>query len=169
MECLDRLGEQVNISKSLVGNLCSSDSLTWSVDSLDVEQELLSLQEQLHAEKDMRVVLEVQDEKWGLGMDDEFSVKKAWVSDLLKRARPIQRNSVNYKLATERIKNPSKGKATKVKWSRPKKRSSQSKRRSSRAKRRSIWLKRKASWLWRYKIIRDERRKNLRLWVSFVR
>ena len=63
MECLDRLGEQVNISKSLVGNLCSSDSLTWSVDSLDVEQELLSLQEQLHAEKDMRVVLEVQDEK----------------------------------------------------------------------------------------------------------
>ena len=66
MECPDHLGEQVNISKSLAGNLGSLDSSTWSVDSLDLEQEVLSLQEKLHAEKDLRVVLEVQDEKWRL-------------------------------------------------------------------------------------------------------
>jgi len=43
----------------------SSDS-SWSVDNSDLEedeQEVLSLQEQLRVEKDLRVVLEVQDEK----------------------------------------------------------------------------------------------------------
>ncbi|QCE15361.1 hypothetical protein DEO72_LG11g2371 [Vigna unguiculata] len=97
-------GEQVNISESLVGSLCSSverldssDSSVSIVDSSDLEQE-----EQLCAEKDLRVVLEVQVEKWQL-------------SDLLTRARPIQRNSVNDKLAIERIKNPAKGKSAKVK------------------------------------------------------
>jgi len=65
VECPDRLGEQVITLKSLarslsslVERLVSSDSLAWIVDSSDLEQE-----EQLHAEKDMRVVLEVQDEK----------------------------------------------------------------------------------------------------------
>jgi len=65
----------------LVGSLDSSDSS-------DLEQE-----EQLRVEKDLRVVLEVQDEMWQL-------------SDLLKRARSIQRNLINDKLAIERIKNP---------------------------------------------------------------
>ena len=66
------------------------------------EQEVLNLQEQLRAENDLRVVLEVQDEKWRIGMDDEFSVKKAWkLFNLLKKARPIQKNLVNDKSATE--------------------------------------------------------------------
>ena len=104
VECPNHSGEQVNISESLVGSLCSSverldssDSSVSIVDSSDLEQE-----EQLCAEKDLRVVLEVQVEKWQL-------------SDLLTRARPIQRNSVNDKLAIERIKNPAKGKSAKVK------------------------------------------------------
>jgi len=43
-------------------------------------------------------------------------VKKAWeLFDLLKRTRPIQRNLVNDKSATKTIKNPAKGKSTKVK------------------------------------------------------
>jgi len=89
VECRDRLGEQANILESLVGNLGSSDS-SCNVDSSDLEQEVLSLQEQLHTEKDLRAVQEVQDEKCQLGMDDESGVKKAWeLSDLLKRARPI--------------------------------------------------------------------------------
>jgi len=51
------------------------------------EQEVLSLQEQLLAEKDFRVALEVQDEKLRLEMDDEFGVKKAWeLLDILKKA-----------------------------------------------------------------------------------
>jgi len=67
---------------------------------------VLSLQEHLCAEKDLKVVLEVQGEKWRLEMDDEFGVKKAWkLFDLLNSARPIQRNPVN-KSATKRIKNP---------------------------------------------------------------
>jgi len=49
-------------------------------------------------------------------MDDKFGVKKAWkFSNLLKRARPIQRNPVNGKLATKTTKNPTKGKSAKVK------------------------------------------------------
>jgi len=96
----------------------SSDS-SWSVDNSDLEedeQEVLSLQEQLRVEKDLRVVLEVQDEKWRLGMDDKFGVKKAWkFSDLLKRARSIQRIPVNGKAATKITKNPTKGKSAKVK------------------------------------------------------
>jgi len=49
-------------------------------------------------------------------MDDEFGVKKVWeLSTLLKRDQPIQRNSVNGKLATKTIKNPIKGKSAKVK------------------------------------------------------
>jgi len=103
VECPDRSGEQVITLKSLAGNLGSS----WSVDSSDLEQEVLSLQEQVHAEKDMSVVLEVQDEKWRLGMDDKFGVKAWKFSDLLKRARPIQRISVNGK--------STKGKSAKVK------------------------------------------------------
>jgi len=64
----------------------------------------------------MRVVLEVQDEKWQLEMDDKFGVKKAWeLSDLLKRVWPIQRNPINDKLAIKTVKNPTKGKSTKVK------------------------------------------------------
>ena len=49
-------------------------------------------------------------------MDDKFGVKKAWkFSDLLKRARPIQRIPINGKSATKITKNPTKGKSTKVK------------------------------------------------------
>jgi len=49
-------------------------------------------------------------------MDDEFGVEKVWeLSNLLKRAQPIQRKSVNDNLATETIKNLTKGKSTKVK------------------------------------------------------
>jgi len=49
-------------------------------------------------------------------MEDKFSVKKVWeLSNLLKRARPIQRNPVNDKSATKTIKNPTKGKSAKVK------------------------------------------------------
>ena len=95
----------------------SSDS-SWSVDCSDLEedeQEVLSLQEQLRAEKDLRVVLEVQDEKWRLGMDDKFGVKAWKFSDLLKRTRPIQRNTVNGKSTTKTTKNPTKGKSAKVK------------------------------------------------------
>jgi len=93
VECPYHLGEQVNITESLAGNLGSSDSSAWIVDSSNLEQE-----EQLHAEKDLRVVLQVQDEKWQLETDDEFGVKKAWeLFDLLKRARPIQRNPVDGK------------------------------------------------------------------------
>ena len=43
-----------------------SSNSSWSVDNSDLEedeQEVLSLQEQLRVEKDLRVVLEVQDEK----------------------------------------------------------------------------------------------------------
>ena len=43
-------------------------------------------------------------------------MKKAWeLSDLLKRARPIKRNPINDKSAIKTIKNPTKGKSTKVK------------------------------------------------------
>jgi len=56
-------GEQVITSKSLAGSLgslvkrlASLDSSVWIVDSSDLEQE-----EQLHAEKDLRVIVEVQD------------------------------------------------------------------------------------------------------------
>ena len=94
----------------------------------------------MHAEKDLRVVLEVQDEKWRLGMEDKFSVKKVWeLSNLLKRARPIQRNLVNGKSTT---KNPTKCKSTKVKMKSAKEKIKSDKERSSR-------LKRKASRLWR--------------------
>ena len=96
-----------------------SSNSSWSVDNSDLEedeQEVLSLQEQLRVEKDLRVVLEVQDEKWRLGMDDKFGVKKVWkFSDLLKRARPIQRVPINGKSATKITKNPTKGKSAKVK------------------------------------------------------
>ena len=114
VECLYHLGEQVNISESLAGNIGSSDS-SWIVDNSDLEQDVLSLQEQLCVEKDLRVVLEVQDEKWRLGIDDKFGVKEWKFSDLLKRARPIQRNLVNGKAITKIIKNPVKGKLAKVK------------------------------------------------------
>jgi len=76
---MERFSRRANSLESLAGNLGSSDS-SWSVDSSDLEedeQEVLSLQEQLRVEKDLRVVLEVQDEKWRLGMDDKFGVKKA--------------------------------------------------------------------------------------------
>jgi len=66
VECPNRSGEQVITLKSLTGSLgssvdsrASSDSLAWIMDSSNIEQE-----EQVHVEKDMRVVLEVQDEKW---------------------------------------------------------------------------------------------------------
>ena len=115
---MERFSRRANSLESLAGNLGSSDS-SWSVDSSDLEedeQEVLSLQEQLRVEKDLRVVLEVQDEKWRLGMDDKFGVKKAWkFSDLLKRVRSIQRIPVNGKSATEITKNPTKGKSVKVK------------------------------------------------------
>jgi len=108
----------INQSSSMERWSRRADS-SWSVDNSDLEedkQEVLSLQEQLRVEKDLRVVLEVQDEKWRLGMDDKFGVKKAWkFSDLLKRARPIQRNPVNGKSATKTTKNPTKGKSAKVK------------------------------------------------------
>ena len=118
VECPDRSGEQVITLKSLAGSLdslverlASSDNSAWIADSSDLEQE-----EQLHAEKDLRVVLEVQDEKWRLGMDDKFGVKKAWkFFDLLKKAQLIQRNPVNGKSVTKTIKNPTKGKSAKVK------------------------------------------------------
>ena len=79
VECQYHLGEQVITLKSLaksldssvesldssvesldssVKRLASSDSLVWIVDSSDLEQE-----EQLRAEKDRRVVLEMQYEK----------------------------------------------------------------------------------------------------------
>ena len=68
------------------------------------EQEVLSLQEQLLAEKDFRVALEVQDEKLRLEMDDEFGVKKAWeLLDILKKAWPIRRNPFTVKSAMETI------------------------------------------------------------------
>ncbi|QCE03435.1 hypothetical protein DEO72_LG8g1459 [Vigna unguiculata] len=89
--------------------------ISWIMDNSDLEQEVLSLQEQLRVEKDLRVVLEVQDEKWRLGMDDKFGVKEWKFFDLLKRARPIQRNLVNGKAITKIIKNPVKGKLAKVK------------------------------------------------------
>ena len=135
VECPYHLKEQVNISESLAGNLGSSDSSTWIVVSSNLEQE-----EQLHAKKDLRVVLEVQDEKWRLEINDEFGVKKAWqLSDPLKRTRPIQRNLVNGKSTT---KNPTKCKSTKVKMKSAKEKIKSDKERSSR-------LKRKASRLWR--------------------
>ena len=117
VECLDH-SEQVITLKSLarsigssVESLASSDNSAWIVDNSHLEQE-----KQLHVEKDLRVVVEVQDEKWRLGMDDKFCVKKAWkFFDLLKRARPIQRISINGKSATKTIKNPTKGKSVKVK------------------------------------------------------
>jgi len=72
VECQYHLGEQVITLKSLaksldssvesldssIKRLASSDSLVWIVDSSDLEQE-----EQLRAEKDRRVVLEMQYEK----------------------------------------------------------------------------------------------------------
>jgi len=39
---------------------------------LEFEEDVSSLQEQLQVEKDMRVALEVQDEKWRLEMDEEI-------------------------------------------------------------------------------------------------
>ena len=71
----------------------------------------------MHAEKDHRAVLKEQDEKWRLEIDDDgFGVKKAWeLSDLLKRAQPIQRNPINGKSVTKIIKNPTKGKSIKLK------------------------------------------------------
>jgi len=56
----------------------------------------------------------VQNEKWLLGMDDKFGVKAWKFFDLLKRARPIQRNPVNGKSVTKIIKNPVKGKSARL-------------------------------------------------------
>ena len=56
----------------------------------------------------------MQNEKWLLGMDDKFGVKAWKFFDLLKRARPIQRNPVNGKSVTKIIKNPVKGKSARL-------------------------------------------------------
>jgi len=62
---------------------------------LKLEQDISSLQEQLQVEKDLRVALEVQDEKWRLEMDEEIERNNTWVwYDLSKGSRPIDKNSV---------------------------------------------------------------------------
>jgi len=43
---------------------------------LELEQDISRLQEQLHAEKDLRAIMEVQDEKWQLTIDEEIDVIK---------------------------------------------------------------------------------------------
>jgi len=83
---------------------------------LIIEQEVLSLQEQLCAKKDFKVALEVQDEKWWLEMNDEFGVKTTWeLFNLLKRAWPIERNPLNDNSATKTTKDLVRDKSTKVK------------------------------------------------------
>jgi len=72
---------------------------------LKLEQDVSSLQEQLQIEKDLRAAMEVQDEKWRLEIDEEIEEiehNNKWVrSNLLKRSRPIDKNSVNDKSTTK--------------------------------------------------------------------
>ena len=83
----------------------------------EFEEDVSSLQEQLQVEKDLRVALEVQDEKWRLEMDEEIEHNNTWVwvwSDLSKGNWPIDKNSVNDK-STTKTKNPMSNKSAKEK------------------------------------------------------
>jgi len=82
---------------------------------LEFEEDVSSLQEQLQVKKDLRAVLEVQNEKWRLEMDEEIEHNNIWVwPDLSKGSRSIDNNSVNDKSATK-TKNAMSNKSAKEK------------------------------------------------------
>ena len=168
MEKSERRLNVINQSSSMErwSRHADSSDRSRSVDNSDLEedeQEVLSLQEQLRVEKDLRVVLEVQDENWRLGMDDKFGVKAWKFSDLLKRAGPIQRIPVNGKSATKITKNPTKGKSAKVKM-----KSVKEKIKSDKEKIKSDKEKIKQVGYGDRRLFRTREKKDLRLWGSFV-
>jgi len=114
---------QQSIEKEVRDNLILQESIERRKQALqkrrlEFEEDVSSLQEQLQVEKDLRVALEVQDEKWRLEMNTEIEEIKhnnTWVwSDLSKRSRPIDKNSVKDKSVTK-TRNPMSNKSAKEK------------------------------------------------------
>ena len=111
---------QQSIEKEVRDNLILQESVEGRKQALqkrhlEFEEDVSSLQEQLQVEKDLRVALEVQDEKWLLEKDEEIEHNNTWVwYDLSKGNRPIDKNSVNDKSATK-TKNPMSNKSVKEK------------------------------------------------------